>query len=100
MPVNGYFTKSMTSWIRYRHQIPSVLTQTEGGMTVKQAAEHFGVSTHVVYYWIERGIVPTHRTDPHRPHLIKLDEKQERSLRDWIENSSRIKSDSYSKALQ
>ena len=94
------FTKSMTSWIRYRHQIPTVLTQTEGGMTVKQAAEHFGVSTHVVYYWIERGIVPSHRTDPHRPHLIKLDEKQERSLRDWIENSSRIKSDSYSKALQ
>lgn len=94
------FTKAMISWIRYRHQISASSHQIEGGMTVKQVAEHFSVSTHVVYYWIERGILTTHRNDPHKPHLIRLDERQEEALRNWIENSKRIKSHKQSKPLQ
>ena len=47
-------TASMIQWIRYRYQIPKAPLVRAEELTVQQVADRFGVSTNVVYYWIDR----------------------------------------------
>ncbi len=53
-------------------------------------AERFGVSTHVVYYWIDRGVIQARRLNAGMPYWITLNETDEQKLRDWVRNSCRI----------
>lgn len=48
-PEGRLFTRASISWLRYRHRLPG---PGSDGFTVKEVAERFGVSTHVVYYWL------------------------------------------------
>jgi len=59
-------------------------------MTVSQVMKKLGVSRHVVYYWIERGIVKARRLNRGSPYWITVDQEKEHALRDWVRNSSRI----------
>jgi len=77
------FTKNMVEWIRYKHSIPSPELKRPEEFTVKQVAEKFGVTRHVVYYWIEHRIFNGHvrQIKKNRPHWITLDAEKEEELR-------------------
>ena len=83
------FTTSMIRWIRHRHRIPGPAKHPEE-LTVAQLAHRLGISHHVVYYWIERGILQARRLRQGAPYWITLDDAKETELIAWIRNSSRI----------
>ena len=91
------FNASMIQWIRYRHGIPKAALRRPEELTVKQVAEHFGVSSHVVYYWIERGILATRQLGPQKPYWVTLNPTQEQVLWNWVHTSSRIQTSKHSK---
>jgi DNA invertase Pin-like site-specific DNA recombinase len=84
------FTVSMIKWIRYRHQIPAMKLLRPEELTVQQVAERFAVSSSVVYYWIERGVIQARRINAGSPYWITLNETGEQKVRDWVRNSRRI----------
>lgn len=84
------FTVSMIKWIRYRYQIPAAKLIRPEELTVQQVAERFGVSSNVVYYWIEHGVIQARRMNYGMPCWITLDETDEQKLHDWVRNSPRI----------
>jgi len=84
------FNASMIQWVRFRHRIPKADLRRPEELAVKQVAEHFGVSSHVVYYWIEHGILATRRLGPQTPCWVTLDPAQEQALWNWVRASSRI----------
>jgi len=84
------FNASMVQWIRYRHRIPKATLRHPEELTVKQVAEHFGVSGHVVYYWIEHGILTARQLGPQKPYWVTLEPIQEQELWNWVRNSCRI----------
>ena len=86
------FSVSMIEWIRYRYQIPKAVLIRPEELTVQQVTERFGVSPHVVYYWINRGVIQARRlnTGAGAPYWITLNQTDEQKLRDWVRNSSRI----------
>lgn len=84
------FTVSMIKWIRYRYQIPAARLIRPEELTVQQVAERFGISSNVVYYWIERGVIKARRVNSGMPCWITLDETDVQKLRDWVRNSPRI----------
>ena len=84
------FNVSMIKWIRYRYQIPKATLKRVEELSVQQVAERFGVSPHVVYYWINRGVVQARRLNDGAAYWITLDETDEQRLRDWVRQSSRI----------
>ena len=53
------YTTSMIQWIRFRYRIPPTVLKKPEELTVQQVAQRFGVSDHVVYYWIERDCAGT-----------------------------------------
>jgi hypothetical protein len=59
-------------------------------MTVKALAVKLGVSSHVIYYWIDRNIVKARQVNPGAPWWITLDERTEEKLRRWVQASHRI----------
>jgi DNA invertase Pin-like site-specific DNA recombinase len=83
------FTAIMIGWIRRKYGIPSI-QQPAGEFTVGQMMEKFGVSRHVVYYWIKRDIIRTRRIRKKSPYWIKIDSQKEEELSDWIKTSSKI----------
>jgi len=84
------YTAKMIQWIRRCHRIPPVEPKKPDELTVRQVAQHFGVSDGVVYYWIERGLIQARRLNGGRPYWITLNASDEQKLRDWVRNSSRI----------
>jgi hypothetical protein len=84
------FTGSMIQWIRYRYQIPRARLVRPEELTVQQVAERFRVSSNVVYYWIDRGVIQARRLNAGSPYWITLNETDEQKLRDWVRNSCRI----------
>ena len=83
------FTVSMISWIRFKHRI-SGPSRPPGTLSVNEVCERYGVSMHVVYYWIERGHVSAHQRKPGVPYAITITDTIDRELRDWVATSSRI----------
>jgi DNA invertase Pin-like site-specific DNA recombinase len=83
------FTTAMISWIRYKHRI-SGPSHPVGTLTITEVCERYGVSMHVVYYWIERGHVTAHQRKPGAPYAITITDTTDRTLREWIATSSRI----------
>jgi hypothetical protein len=82
-------TVSMIRWIRYKHRIPGPAAP-EGTLTVHQVRERYGVSPAVVYYWIVRGVVDAYRRKPGLPYAITVTKATDRTLREWIANSSHL----------
>ena len=94
------FTESIIQWIRYKHRIPAYQPKEPGELTVKQVADKFNVSIHVVYYWIKRGIIEARRLNQGTPYWISIDHQQEQDLHDRVSQSTKIqkqKLDVYSK---
>jgi hypothetical protein len=85
-------TVSAVRWIRYKHAIPAPTLKRAEERTVPAVAEHFGVSRHVVYYWIERHHIPARKlaTSKGVSWFLTIDQETEQSLRQWIEQSTRI----------
>ena len=80
------FTVSMIKWLRYKHHIPACPTHRQGELTVKQVAQRYGVSTHVVYYWIETGLLQTQKS--HRgTHRIVISDEKHQELNAWTQVS-------------
>jgi DNA invertase Pin-like site-specific DNA recombinase len=84
------FSGSIIKWIRYRYRIPAATLIRPEELTVQQVAERFGVSSNVVYYWIERGVIQARRMNSGMPCWVTLNEADEQKLRDWVRNSPRI----------
>jgi len=84
------FTVDMIRWIRFKHGIRADGQTDSNELTVQQVADHFKVSPHVVYYWIERGIVEARRRNNGSPYRIAIDAQKEKELREWTQNSKRI----------
>ena len=93
-PLGKPFTGSMIQWIRYRYQIPKARLARPEELTVQQVAERFGVSSHVVYYWIDRGVIQARRLNAGAPYWITLNEADQQKLREWVHNSCRIRTTS------
>jgi hypothetical protein len=84
------FTQSMVNGIRYRYEIPPPSVKQSDELTVGQISKHFVVNPGIVYYWIDRGHLPTRRLGPGRPYWITLGAEKESELRAWVANSTRI----------
>ena len=85
------FTKSMIAWIRYKHGIPAPELKHSEELTVAEVAKKFEVNSGVVYYWINRDILPARRQNQGSPWWITLDLDTERRLSRWVEQSVRIR---------
>ena len=96
------FTTSMVKWIRFRYEIPATRLQRSDELTVKEVADQFEVSSHVVYYWIGKGILNARRANRGSPCWITLDAQKEEELRRWVENSPKLQKHcrSHSERLQ
>jgi DNA invertase Pin-like site-specific DNA recombinase len=84
------FTHSIVAWIRYTNRIPAPVLRRPGELTVNQIAEKFGVSLHVVYYWIKRKVISARRLNRGTRYYISLDPEKERELAQWVAGSERI----------
>jgi len=84
------FTASMIAWIRGKHRIPAPVLYRPGESTVRQLSRKFAVSQHVVYYWIEKGLVTARRSQPNSQMWITITPQQEQQLQAWVTNSKRI----------
>jgi hypothetical protein len=84
------FTRSIVAWIRYTHRIPAPVLRLPGELTVNQIAEKFGVSLHVVYYWIERKVISARKLNCSTRYYITLDQEKETELNQWVAESERI----------
>lgn len=84
------FTAKMIAWIRHKHRIPAPNPRRPGELTVPEVAERFRVSQHVVYYWIERGLLPARQECPNQPYWIMLSPERVADLTHWVEQSKRI----------
>jgi hypothetical protein len=74
------FTRSSVSWIRCKHGIPPADKKLEGELTVHEVARQFAVRTSVVYYWIERKIVPARRLNDGSPYWIAINDEKRAEL--------------------
>lgn len=88
------FTASMIRWIRYRHKIPAAALKHPEELTVQQIAQRFGVSIHVVYYWIEHGGIEARQLKAGSPYWITVSAEKEQELLAWVRRSSKIQNDS------
>jgi hypothetical protein len=84
------YTTKIIQWIRWRYQIPPARLKNPEELTVQQVAQQFGVSTGVVYCWIEHRIITARRLNDGMPYWITLKPVDEQKLRDWVRNSSKI----------
>jgi hypothetical protein len=84
------FTVDMIRWIRFKHGVRADGQIDSNELSVEQVADHFKVSLHVVYYWIERGIIEARRRNNGSPYRIAIDAQKEKQLRDRTQNSKRI----------
>jgi len=85
--------------VRYQHQIPAPVLKRTEELTVDEVMLRFGVSRHVVYYWIERGHVNARQLKPGMSYWITLDEEQNARLTDWVQSSSHLHAQPQSEAL-
>ena len=80
----------MIKWIRHKHNIPAPELKTANESTIKEVAKRFDVSTHMVYYWIEKGYINARRVKQGYPYWITLTPAKEKELRARIRNSYKL----------
>ena len=84
------YTSKIIKWLRWRYQIAPATLKRPHELTVQQVAQHFCVSTGVVYYWIQRSLIQARRLNLGMPYWITLDETREQRLRERVRNSRKI----------
>jgi len=84
------FTVHSVRWIRFKHSIPAPNLKGADELTVQEVARRFNVSSHVVYYWIERNIVKARKNNNGTPWWITVDQETVGKLQQWAEDSKRI----------
>lgn len=84
------FTKAMIQWIRHKYHIPRCSAKQKDELTPSELMTKFGVSRHMVYYWIERGCVQ-YRKLPNHQLLVTLDTDTEMKLWERIKSSYKLK---------
>ena len=89
-PHDKPFTLAMIKWIRHKYGIPSISLKRSDEISVRQAAERFGVSIHVVYYWIKRHVVTARQIDGRGPWWITINPTMEAELGKWVNNSKHL----------
>jgi DNA invertase Pin-like site-specific DNA recombinase len=87
------FTLAMIKWIHHSYDVPSISHRRPEELTVQQVAKRFGVSIHVVYYWIEHGFVLARQLDGRGPWWLTVDAATEQNLRDRIRKSGHLRSE-------
>ncbi|ANG61985.1 resolvase [Marinobacterium aestuarii] len=85
------FTAAMISWIRYRYAITHPDLKRPEELSVKQVADRFGVSIHVVHYWIQHAVIKARQLRRGAPYWIVLNPQQENELETWVRHSAKIK---------
>jgi DNA invertase Pin-like site-specific DNA recombinase len=85
------FTVKSIKWIRHKHNIPRVDNRKAGELTVKEVAARLGVSPGIVYYWINKGLIPGRRNNAGSPYLLAISPELERQLAKRVAQSTRIK---------
>ena len=85
------FTIKSIKWIRHKHNIPRADDRKTGELTVKEAAERLGVRPGVIYYWIDKGLIPGHRHNAGSPWFLAITPKIEKELARRIAQSTRMK---------
>jgi DNA invertase Pin-like site-specific DNA recombinase len=88
-PHGKAFTLPMIKWVRYKYAILHIHLAEPGELTVKQLANRLAVSTHIVYYWLERGIVQARKLDG-GTWRITLSAAKTQELQDWVRNSGHL----------
>lgn len=83
------FTASMISWIRFKHRIPGP-SHLPGTLTVNEVRARYGVSMHVVYYWIAHAIVAATQRETNTPYAITINDNVDRRLRKWVAKSGHL----------
>jgi hypothetical protein len=78
------------AWVRYKHHIPAPKSHQPDEVTVRQLSQKFAVSQHVVYYWLNSGLVTARRAQPNGRMWITLTAQQEQELQERVANSKRI----------
>ena len=84
------FTAAMIKWIRHKHRIPAPNLKLPHERTVSEVAHQFGVSRGVVYYWINRDLVPARRLGDGHPYWLAITEETSVKLQRWVKTSHRI----------
>lgn len=85
------FTIKSIKWIRHKHNIPRADDRKAGELTVKEAAERLGVRPGVIYYWIDKGLIPGHRHNAGSPWFLAITPEIEKELAKRIAQSTRMK---------
>ena len=80
------FTATMVKGIRYKHKIPAPILKGPQEYSLKEITDKFGVTHHMVYYWIERGYVKARKINNSSRWLIKLDSEKEKELYERVNN--------------
>ena len=86
------YTPKIIQMMRVSYRIPPPMLKKAEELTVHQVATQLAVSEHVVYYWIERGLLQARRLNGGMPYWITLNPSVELQLREWVRNSRRIQS--------
>ena len=89
----------MVGWIRGQHRIPAPVLHRAGELTVQQLSQKFAVSQHVVYYWLQKGLVQARRIKPKNQMWIALTPQKEQELQTWVTNSKRIAKSKHGEVL-
>jgi DNA invertase Pin-like site-specific DNA recombinase len=76
---NG-FTKSVVSWIRYKHGIPSCPSKNPGEFTVKEVSEKYGLKIGTIYELIKKEKITARKIKKGYPYFIALDIKTKKVL--------------------
>ena len=84
------FTASAIRWIRNKHGIGGHQPKRQGEISVSEAAAQFGVSRHVIYYWMERGYVRGRQDQRSKLYFLTIGPEKERELRQRIESSPKL----------
>jgi DNA invertase Pin-like site-specific DNA recombinase len=84
------FTASIIRQIRFKYRIVGFADKRPGELTVQELSGKLGVSQHVAYYWLNRGIVSGRRRRPGGSIWITLSPEKERELAAWVKGSKRI----------
>jgi len=85
------FTIKSIKWIRHKHNIPRADDRKAGELTVTEAAERLRVSPGVIYYWINKGLIPGRRHNAGSPWLLAITPQLEQELVKRIAQSTRMK---------
>jgi hypothetical protein len=82
-------TAKMIGWIRCKHRIPAPKPPTDT-LSVHQVSQRYGVTSGVVYYWIQQGVVSAQQHKRNKSYAITVDDATEQILRDWVAKSNRL----------